>query len=91
MKERNKRGRKLVRLVVSKQSLALGGTETQILTMWLPTNGVVNLCGDSMSMEFLFINNKLTLTSRQKQPAASAHNLFKLTNVETIMCCLISF
>lgn len=47
MKEKNKRERMSVRLVVSIQSLALGSTTTKILTMWLTTNGVVILCSDS--------------------------------------------
>lgn len=36
-----------VRLVVNTQVLALESTATNILTMWLTTNVVVILCGDS--------------------------------------------
>lgn len=47
MKEKNKRERMSVRLVVSIQSLVLGSTATILLSAWLTTNGVVILCSDS--------------------------------------------
>lgn len=51
-----------VRLVVSIQSLALGSTATNILTMWLTTNGVV-ICVviHRVCNFFVMIDNKLSL------------------------------
>lgn len=53
-KEKNKTKGMSVRLVVSKQTVALGSTATNILTMLLTTTKVVIICADSQCHFYLF-------------------------------------